>query len=117
MTLCGYCWYTSAIEAAWLPFMRPVRTFSTHRFNYFYCLIILLLWKNSFVLDRKFKTTYRPPINHGHIYNSDYQTKTTQSEQKGLRLFPGVKQAWNPEGMNVNTETHLPETFCPSLLN
>lgn len=63
-------------------------------------------------LDSKFKTIYRLPINHGYIY---YQANTTQ--QKGFTLFPEGKQAWNPGGMNVNTEAHLPGMFCPSLLN
>ena len=54
--------------------------------------------------------------NHGHIYRSNYQDNTTQSEQKGRTLFPEGKQAWNPGGM-INTEAHLPGMFCLSLLN
>lgn len=68
-------------------------------------------------LNSKFKTTHRVPINHGHIYRSNYQTNTTQSEQKGHSLFPEGKQAWNPGGTNVNTKAHLPGMFWPSLLN
>lgn len=73
--------------------------------------------EKSFCLDDKFKPTYRLPINHRHIYRSDYQANTARSEQKGRMFFPESKQACSPGGMNANTETHLPEMFCPRLLN
>lgn len=72
---------------------------------------MLLLWENVLIwIFSKFKTTHQVPINHEHIYRSNYQTNTIQSDQKGHSLFPEGKQAWNPEGMNVNTKAHLAQS-------
>lgn len=115
----------SAIETVWfslklrpcLSLMRHVRhrpTFNTCRIYYFYCMIIFFFCeKKSLYLNSKFKTTYRASINHGHIYGSNYQGNTTQNEQKGLTLFPEGKQAWNPGGMNVNTEAPSARNVMP----
>lgn len=122
--MCGSWCNVSAIEAvqfllvlrACLSLLRKVR----HRLTSTAHKCILIIAQSYFCYGKipsesKFKTTYRLPINHRHIYRFNYQANTTGREQKGLTLFPEGKQAWNPGGMNVNTAAHLPGMFCPSL--
>lgn len=57
------------------------------------------------------------PINRGIFTDLTPKLEQARVCRRDLTLFPEGKQAYNPGGMNVDTEAHLLEMFCPSLLN
>lgn len=115
------CWRcVSTVEATWLSLilsarlslMRHVRhrpTSDAHRFYYFYCMIILLLWKNSFIWIVNLKQLIDYLLTMGMFTDLTTQL-TTQSRgdfytfswrQAGLESRGNECKHWSPSARNV----------------